>query len=193
MPTLYFGIANKKRKKEKSTTLKFQPFHHGCCSSNTGRRSRLWSWKKGQIRAFPCRHKDERHYLQPPGTSVTDSSAQRPSSSTHTSWHPHRTMMRLRASGSELSRYLQLGMRMVRIFFDCIRDRIRLEGFKSVHFRVQIFNIRYRIRIRILKSHIYDVDIQSYRIRHGWHYPYSNSNPDRNMKTNVISSVSDPF
>jgi len=36
----------KKRKKEKSTTLKFQPFHHGCCSSNTGRRSRLWSWKK---------------------------------------------------------------------------------------------------------------------------------------------------
>ena len=98
----------KERKKEKSTTLKFQPFHHGCCSSNTGRRSRLWSWKKGQIRAFPCRHKDERHYLQPPGTSVTDSSAQRPSSSTHTSWHPHRTMMRLRASGSELSRYLQL-------------------------------------------------------------------------------------
>jgi hypothetical protein len=48
---------------------------------------------------------------------------------------------------------------MVRIFFDRIRDRIRLEGFRSVRIRVRILNIRYRIRIRILKSHIYDVDI----------------------------------
>ena len=79
---------------------------------------------------------------------------------------------------------------MVQIFFDRIRYRIRLEGFKSVRIRVRIFNIRYHIRIRILKSHIYDVDIQSYPIRHGWHYPYSNPNPDRNMKTNVISMIS---
>jgi hypothetical protein len=39
-------------------------------------------------------------------------------------------------------------------------------GFKSVRIRVRIFNIRYRIRIQILKSHIYDVDIQSYHIRY---------------------------
>jgi hypothetical protein len=44
--------------------------------------------------------------------------------------------------------------------------------------------------IRILKSHIYDVGIQSYPIRHDSHYPYSNLNPDRNMKTNVISVIS---
>ena len=81
-------------------------------------------------------------------------------------------------------------MKTVRIFSDRIRDRIRLEGFRSVHIRVRIFNIRHRIRIRILKSHIYDVDIQSYPIRHGWHYSYSNPNPDRNMKTNVISMIS---
>jgi hypothetical protein len=60
-----------------------------------------------------------------------------------------------------------VGMKTVWIFFDRIRDRIRLEGFRSIHIRVQIFNIRYRIRTRILKSHIYDVDIQSNPIRHG--------------------------
>jgi hypothetical protein len=79
----------------------------------------------------------------------------------------------------------------------CIQDRIRLEGFRSVHIRVRIFNIRYCIRIRILKSYIYDVNIQSYLIRHSWHYPYSNSNPNanRNIKINIISvlSVRDPF
>jgi hypothetical protein len=81
-------------------------------------------------------------------------------------------------------------MKTVRIFSDRIRDRIRLEGFRSVRIRVRIFNIRYRIRIRIFKSHIYDVDIQSYPIRHDWHYPYSNPNPTRNMKTNMISVIS---
>ena len=85
---------------------------------------------------------------------------------------------------------LRVGMKTVRIFSDRIRDRIRLEEFKSVRIRVRIFNIRYRIRIRIIKSHIYDVDIQSYHIRHGWQYSYSNPNPDRNMKTNVISMIS---
>ena len=85
---------------------------------------------------------------------------------------------------------LCIGMKTVRIFSDRIRNRIRLEGLRSVHIRVRISNIRYRIRIRILKSHIYDVDIQSYPIRHSWHYPYSNPNPDRNMKTNVISVIS---
>jgi hypothetical protein len=79
---------------------------------------------------------------------------------------------------------------MVRIFSKCIRDRIRLERFRSVHIRVWIFDIRYCIRIRILKSHIYDVDIQSYPIRHSWYYPYSNPNPDWNMKTNIISVIS---
>jgi hypothetical protein len=59
--------------------------------------------------------------------------------------------------------YIRLGMKTVRIF----SDRMCLEGFKSFRIRVQIFNIRYRIRIRILKSHIDDVDIQSYPIRHG--------------------------
>ena len=87
-------------------------------------------------------------------------------------------------------RGLRLGMKTVRIFFDRIRNRIRLEGLRSVRIRVRISNIRYRIRIRILKSYIYDVDIQSYPIRHSWHYPYSNPNPDRNMKTNVISVIS---
>jgi hypothetical protein len=58
-------------------------------------------------------------------------------------------------------------MKVVRIFSDRIRDRIRLEGFRFVRIRVRIFNIRYHIRIRILKSHIYDVDIQMYPIRHG--------------------------
>jgi hypothetical protein len=56
---------------------------------------------------------------------------------------------------------------MVWIFSDRIRDRIRLKGFRSVRIRVRIFNIRYRIRIRIPKSHIYDVDIQMYPIWHG--------------------------
>jgi len=83
----------------------------------------------------------------------------------------------------------QLGMKTIRIFSDRIRDRIRLEGFRSVRIRVRIFNIRYRIRIRIFKSYICDVDIQSYLIRHGWHYPYSNLNPAKNMKTNMISVV----
>jgi hypothetical protein len=61
---------------------------------------------------------------------------------------------------------LDVGMKTVRIFSDRIRNRIRLEGLRSVRIRVRISNIRYRIRIRILKSHIYDVDIQSYPIRH---------------------------
>ena len=61
----------------------------------------------------------------------------------------------------------RVGMKTVRIFFDRIRNRIRLEGLRSVRIRVRISNIRYRIRIhiRILKSHIYDVDIKSYPIR----------------------------
>ena len=71
-----------------------------------------------------------------------------------------------------------LGMKTVWIFFNCIWDQIRLEGFRSVRIRVRIFNIRYRIRIRILKSYIYNIDIQSYHIRHSWHYPYSNLNPN---------------
>jgi hypothetical protein len=58
-------------------------------------------------------------------------------------------------------------VKTVQIFSDRIRDRIRLEGFRSIRIRVWIFNVRYRIRIRILKSHIYDVDIQFYPIRHG--------------------------
>jgi hypothetical protein len=86
--------------------------------------------------------------------------------------------------------WTHLGVKMVWIFSDRIRDRIRLEGYRSVRVRVWIFNIWYRIRIRILKSHIYDVNIQLYPIRHGWHYPYSNPNPDRNLKTNVISDIS---
>jgi hypothetical protein len=81
-------------------------------------------------------------------------------------------------------------MKTVQIFSDRIRDRIRLEGFRSVRIRVQIFNIRYRIRIWIFKSHIYDVDIQSYPIRHSWHYLYLNPNLIRNMKTNMISMIS---
>jgi hypothetical protein len=81
-------------------------------------------------------------------------------------------------------------MKIVRIFFYRIRDRIHLEGFKFIRIRVWIFNIRYRIHIRILKSYIYDVDIQSYPIWHGWHYPYSNPNPDGNIKTNIISVIS---
>jgi hypothetical protein len=87
------------------------------------------------------------------------------------------------------SYFLLARLSTVRIFFDRIRDRIHLEELRSVRIRVRIFNIRYRIRIRILKSHIYDVDIQ-YPIRHSWHYPYSNPNPDKNMKTNVISVIS---
>ena len=82
-----------------------------------------------------------------------------------------------------------LGIKTVRIFFDRIRDRIRLEGFKYVRIWVRIFNIWYRIHIRILKSHIYDVNIQSYHIRYGWHYLRSNPNPNRNMTTNVISMI----
>jgi hypothetical protein len=57
------------------------------------------------------------------------------------------------------SRRPRVWMKTVRIFSDRIRDRIRLEDFRSVRIRVRIFNIRYRIRIQILKSHIYDVDI----------------------------------
>jgi hypothetical protein len=81
-------------------------------------------------------------------------------------------------------------MKTVRIFSDRIRDRICLEGFRSVRIRVRIFNIRNCIRIRILKSHIYDVDIQLYHIRHDWHYPYSNLNPTKNIKINIISVIS---
>jgi len=86
-------------------------------------------------------------------------------------------------------RHLYVGMKAVRLFSDRIWDRIRLEGFRSVRIRVRIFNIWYCIRIRIFKLYIYDVDIQSYLIRHGWHYPYSNSNPTRNIKTNMISRI----
>jgi len=84
----------------------------------------------------------------------------------------------------------RLGMKTVRIFSDRIQDRIRLERFRFVCIRVRMFNIRHRIRIRILKSYIYNVDIQSYLIRHDWHYPYSNPNPTRNIKTNMISVIS---
>ena len=62
--------------------------------------------------------------------------------------------------------YVLLGLKMARIFSDRIRDRIRLMGFRSIRIRFQIFTIRYRIHIRILKSYIYDIDIQSYPIRH---------------------------
>jgi hypothetical protein len=48
----------------------------------------------------------------------------------------------------------------------------------------------YHIRIWIIKSHIYDVDVQSYSIRHGWHYSYLNLNPIKNMKTNMIWVIS---
>jgi len=81
-------------------------------------------------------------------------------------------------------------MKIVRIFSDRIRYRIRLEGFISVRIRVRIFNIRYRIRIQILKSYIYDVDIRSYLIWHDWHYPYPNLNSTTNMKTNMILMIS---
>jgi len=50
-------------------------------------------------------------------------------------------------------------MKTVRIFSDRIRDQIRLKKFRYVRIRVRIFNIRYRMRIRIFKSYIYDVDI----------------------------------
>jgi len=82
-------------------------------------------------------------------------------------------------------------MKTVRIFSDRIWDRIHLEGFRSVRIWVWIFNIRYCIRIQILKSHIYDVDIQLYPIRHGSQYLYSNPNLTRITKTNVISVISD--
>jgi hypothetical protein len=59
-------------------------------------------------------------------------------------------------------------VKTVQIFSDRIRDQIRLEGFRSIRIRVRIFNVRYRIRIRILKSHIYDVDIQSYISYPAW-------------------------
>jgi hypothetical protein len=58
-----------------------------------------------------------------------------------------------------LDGYLRPRMKVVWIFSYRIRDRIHLEGFRSVHIRVWIFNIWYCIRIRILKSHMYDVDI----------------------------------
>jgi len=54
---------------------------------------------------------------------------------------------------------MYVGMKTVQIFSDHIRDRIRLERFKSVYIRIQVFNIQYRIRIQILKPYIYDVDI----------------------------------
>jgi len=91
--------------------------------------------------------------------------------------------------GRGLCTYQGQGMKTVWIFSDRIRDRIRLERFRSVRIWVRMFNIRYRIRIRILKSYIYDVDIQSYLIRYDWHYPYSNPNPTRNIKTNMISVI----
>jgi hypothetical protein len=81
-------------------------------------------------------------------------------------------------------------MKTVWIFSGHIWDRICLEGFRSVRIWVQIFNIWYRIHIRKLKLHIYDVDIESYPIWHGWHYLYLNPNPTKNIKTNIISMIS---
>jgi hypothetical protein len=54
-------------------------------------------------------------------------------------------------------------------------DRICLE-FRSIRIRVCIFNLQYNISIRILKSHIYDIDIYLYPIWHSWHYLYLNLN-----------------
>ena len=84
-------------------------------------------------------------------------------------------------------------VKMVRTFFDCIRYRIRLEGFKSIRIRVRIFNTRYHIRIRILKSHIYDVDIQSYPIRHGSQYLESESGQKYENKYNISDIRSYPI
>jgi len=94
----------------------------------------------------------------------------------------------LSASGSTNHVLFVVRMKTVRIFFDRIWGRICLERFRSVRIRVRIFNIRYCIRIQILKSYIYDIDIQLYLIRHNWHYPYSN--PTRNIKTNMILMIS---
>jgi hypothetical protein len=49
-----------------------------------------------------------------------------------------------------LSYWIYLGVKKVRIFSDCIQDRIHLEGFRSVNIRVRIFNIRYHICIEYL-------------------------------------------
>jgi hypothetical protein len=73
----------------------------------------------------------------------------------------------LDSSYRDLVNDMQVRTKMVRIFFERILDRICLEKIRSVHIRVQIFNIRYRIRIRILKYHIYYIDIESYPIRYG--------------------------
>jgi hypothetical protein len=78
---------------------------------------------------------------------------------------------------------------VILIFSDSIWEWIRLEEFWSVRIWVRIFNIRYHIRIWIIKSYIYDVDIQSYHIRHGWQYPYSDPNPNKNMKINITSVI----
>jgi hypothetical protein len=91
---------------------------------------------------------------------------------------------------AERSPVLWIGIKMVWIFFECIRDRIHLEGFRSIRIRVRMFNIRYHNCIWILKSYIYNVDIQSYLIRYCWPYTYSNPNPTKNMKTNMISVIS---
>jgi hypothetical protein len=72
---------------------------------------------------------------------------------------------------------------------DIFRPYSRPNSFRGVLIRPYL-NIWYCIRIRIFKSHIYDVDIQSYSIRHFLYYPYSNPNPDINMKTNTISVIS---
>jgi hypothetical protein len=66
-----------------------------------------------------------------------------------------------------------LGMKTVRIFFARIRDRICLERFGSARIRVRIFNIRYRMRIRIsncifmmsIFNHILSSMIDTIRIR----------------------------
>jgi len=84
--------------------------------------------------------------------------------SAHTLLHALHYYSRLEPKHQRYLKYI--GMKTVRIFSDRIRNRIRLEGLRSIRIRVRISNIRYRIRIRILKSHIYDVDIQSYPIRH---------------------------
>jgi hypothetical protein len=53
---------------------------------------------------------------------------------------------------------LNRGENSTNIFWPYSR-RNSSKGFRSVYIRIRIFNIRYCIRIRILKSHNYDVDI----------------------------------
>jgi len=73
------------------------------------------------------------------------------------------------------------------------RPYSRLNSFREVQicpYSSPNIHIWYCIHIWILKSYIYDVNIQSYLIQHGWHYPYLNLNLTKNMKTNMISVIS---